>query len=633
MKTKFTKTYIKRAFILLMVIYALNLINLRAAFEDIEIGAKAASMAGAFVAQSDDLTCLFYNPAGLVRLERPQIYASYEKKYWGLTDNSNIGEQIAAFGMPFNFGNFGVAWHMLSLANLYSESIIKFGYARKIKKSLYGGLSVSSLQVKYGETEYTKLNPVFANGYSKSALSVDVGIIYSGYLLDVGISALNINSPDIGLKHENKVPMKINTGVTLKQGILNVNLAGVIIEDSYRFKTGIETWLYKRNVSLRGGLNVGTPKYRNAALGLGYKDSRYEIDYAFTYPLSGIANIYGSHQVSFIYRFGEEKKEKKELEFTWKDLIKLARGDMAIEKDEAKKEQKKVKKKNIKVDVITPNIIASAQELLIAAKEDFKKGQYIEGHQKAVEAKNLLPDDKEINEWLKKGTIIAGVGTHAKSRDKKDVLIRKAVDAYMKGNSKTSINSIRYARQLYKGSQDVTKLVSIIEKEFSELAESENLLPGINLVDQKLQQALELIYGQKYVAAVSVCMEVTELEPKNILALMRMGSAYWAMGHTNKAKNVWKKALKYDPNNAQLMEFLKMKKPGGKSTVKKKPQPKKADDRMVKEYENGINYYKRVKKYGAGNDTLKSILLRMIDKFKDSGIDISFLYQELNKYK
>jgi len=39
--------------------------------------------------------------------------------------------------------------------------------------------------------------------------------------------------------------------------------------------------------------------------------------------------------------------------------------------------------------------------------------------------------------------------------------------------------------------------------------------------------------------------------------LMRLGSAYWAMGDFDKAKSVWREALRYDPRNVQIREFLR----------------------------------------------------------------------------
>ncbi len=617
---------IAKTLFLLMLLYVLSPENLSASFEDIEIGARATSLAGSFVSQADDMSGIFYNPAGMARLKRHEIFSSYGRKYWGLTDNSIIDKQVVGYGMPFKFGTIGIAGHMLKLDSLYREDMIKLGYSRKIKKKYYGGLNLSLYRIGYGETNYTRINPVFDNGYSKTAFGVDLGFIYTGYVYDLGLSVLNINSPDVGLKYENKVPLRVNTGVTMKWRVLNLNFTGVYSPGMVKLKAGIETWLYKRLVSLRGGLNVGTLKYRNAAIGFGYKVNHYEVDYAFTYPLSGLSDTYGSHQLSFTYRFGREEEEKA---FTWKDLIELARAG-EYRKEELKEEIAAEEEKK----VITPEEIAQAQDYVIKAKEDFEKGLYDAGMEKIYKAKAVMPDDQEVTDLMKKGSVIIPVIARVDGRSKKSRLLRKGIKGFIYGNAKTSLNSIRYASQLWPRDKAITSLRTVVEREFSDLAESEQMVPGINLTDLKLQQALELIYGQKYVAAVSLCMEVIDIEPNNVLALMRMGSSYWAMGRTEKAKKVWMQALEYDPDNEQLLEFLKMKKkPSRPAVKKKKAKPRKADENTMKEYSNGVNYYKRVKRYGASKDTLKSILMRMVDKFEDKGVDISFIKKELKQYK
>jgi tetratricopeptide (TPR) repeat protein len=38
--------------------------------------------------------------------------------------------------------------------------------------------------------------------------------------------------------------------------------------------------------------------------------------------------------------------------------------------------------------------------------------------------------------------------------------------------------------------------------------------------------------------------------------LTRLGSAYFAMNERDKAKQIWTKALQYDPNNDVLKKFL-----------------------------------------------------------------------------
>ena len=157
----------------------------------------------------------------------------------------------------------------------------------------------------------------------------------------------------------------------------------------YRIKTGLETWLYGRALSLRGGVNAGSLKYRNAAVGLGYRKDRYEFDYAFTYPLSGISETYGSHQLSFIFRWG---KVEEPAGFTWKELIAVAKGE-ELERRPREGE-------------LSPEKIAEAQELAIVAKADFSEGLYKAGLEKLTEAQKILRDDKEIAGLMKRLGVI-----------------------------------------------------------------------------------------------------------------------------------------------------------------------------------------------------------------------------------
>jgi nucleoid-associated protein YgaU len=85
---------------------------------------------------------------------------------------------------------------------------------------------------------------------------------------------------------------------------------------------------------------------------------------------------------------------------------------------------------------------------------------------------------------------------------------------------------------------------------------SEMLDAKLNLIDQKLQKALEKIYGGEYLVAAKECQEVLDLEPDNALALTRLGSVYYAMGQVKQARVYWKQALEVDATNDVLKSFL-----------------------------------------------------------------------------
>ena len=56
-------------------------------FEKIGVGARAAGMGGAFSALADDITSLYWNPAGVARLKGITVGASYTKWFADVTHN------------------------------------------------------------------------------------------------------------------------------------------------------------------------------------------------------------------------------------------------------------------------------------------------------------------------------------------------------------------------------------------------------------------------------------------------------------------------------------------------------------------------------------------------------------------
>ena len=102
------KTARRVRFKLLLAVFALVFCSCRyviSSFEDIEAGARASSLAGAFVSRADDTSGIFYNPAGrfylidLARAFKPkvfmnrfkvkdlaQLYYSAPRKYFSYTD-------------------------------------------------------------------------------------------------------------------------------------------------------------------------------------------------------------------------------------------------------------------------------------------------------------------------------------------------------------------------------------------------------------------------------------------------------------------------------------------------------------------------------------------------------------------
>jgi hypothetical protein len=79
-----------------------------AAFLKIEAGARAIGMGSAFTAMADDASALFWNPAGIARLQRPQLLAMHSE--WV----AEMNHGFMGYGHPFGQNAVGIAFSYLA---------------------------------------------------------------------------------------------------------------------------------------------------------------------------------------------------------------------------------------------------------------------------------------------------------------------------------------------------------------------------------------------------------------------------------------------------------------------------------------------------------------------------------------
>ncbi len=91
-----------------------------AGFLNIDVGAKAVGMGGAFVSIADDITALYWNPAGLARLSQAQAMFNYSTWIADLSFNNT------AIAFPLgNWGVLGVQATFLSVPDMERTTILE----------------------------------------------------------------------------------------------------------------------------------------------------------------------------------------------------------------------------------------------------------------------------------------------------------------------------------------------------------------------------------------------------------------------------------------------------------------------------------------------------------------------------
>jgi len=623
-----------------------------ASFEFTEIGPRSAAMGGAGVSRNPHVTGMFYNPAHLADMTRSEAFTSYENLYMGLTDGSRITRQVIAVGLGVRkgarWGRIGIAMHELSLAGFYSERTIAVGYGRG-KGRFKWGVNVRRMSVTYGSDDFTELNPVLKAGNTASAMGLDAGILYRNAeaTRQIGFSLIHANSPDVGIKHSNPVDRGVNLGVSMLRATWNWHNQVLQTGSDLRFKSGFERMLTKKMV-MRAGFNLGSRDYRNFSMGFGYKGTRVHVDYAMILPMSGIPGIMGHHQVGLTWRFGPEggksAAEKAEEGDAGAALISTAsqRGTVPA----------------IVLEMARKDADALVEEAVVLIED----GDYEEALKTLHKANELPIEDPRYQLMEGRASAVVRMAPDTDRDDERGRLVRRGAEALMLGDGKTAIESLLYASQKWPDVDELRDMRDLAMEQYPAQGSAIKPIEGLTLVDQKLEEALSLIYDGQYTAAVKLCEEVLELETNNVLALVRQGSAYYALGRRETAQAVWKRALELDPGNKDVQQFLNRKEgapvrpaaaparsaapktppvpvaapkagPAPSAAPKTKPVPaKKASAEVQAQYKEQKEYYERLQRMGVNKDMLKLVLQRMIRRFEGTGVDMTFLRDEEKKY-
>ncbi len=197
-----------------------------------------------------------------------------------------------------------------------------------------------------------------------------------------------------------------------------------------------------------------------------------------------------------------------------------------------------------------------SQTLFQQAFEDVQKGNFKQAQEAFSEAERLNSSDKTITELRQKMDGVAAILPVAPPAESAaGDLVRKGVTQFLQNEPSKALNFLLYAQQKNPDDKSFPQLVDLVKRTFPNES-SEILDARLNLIDQKLQKALEKIYSGEYLIAAKECQEVLDLEPQNPLALTRLGSVYYAMGQVKQAREYWKQALVQDPNNDVLKSFM-----------------------------------------------------------------------------
>jgi hypothetical protein len=482
---------------------------------DFGAGARPLAMGGSYSAVARDATAVYYNPAGL-----------------GLMPAKNLTLMHAALYDGATYDYFGYAQNFAKLPGAWGGQLMRLNVAGIEGRDSF---NVRTSNVVYTETAFSAgagLNGIFypglsvglsakvlnrsLSGESDNLLGFDAGLQYGpfyGDRLHLSFVAQNVGTFSTG-DTSDRLPFKAKAGAAyLLAG--SVMLAADVSSDG-TLRLGTEYVMGPG--ALRAGYGAG-----EVSLGAGVKFLKaYSLDLAMTRSQDlGVSN-----RISVGYLFGGRAAAK-------------------------------------------PRAEVYAKDFLVQAEEDLKSGAWLNAYNSiamAMGTNTALQKGIWGERHLRLGGLIKGL----KLREMPDR------ENNFKGTAPSAAEAGRAAREYVEGQtvrsmllahsaagyepnnafyQDLLKVLAGLN---SREVVKDEILPRTMLVNAKLEKASAAFYVQDFKRAVKECSEVLMLEENNAGAWKKIGSAYYALGDTAKARNAYQKVLELNPQDTAVLKFMNL---------------------------------------------------------------------------
>ena len=265
-------------------------IFLSANFIGMNNGARALGMGNAFVALSDEATAIFYNPAGLARINQFHLIAS-RQDFYGLSDLYN---DMVAISFPTPLFRTGVAVQKINLVDTYSEQIFYLSVASIIR--------LKDIPIRFGTSlkyESAKVKN-YDNAETPANFDLDLGILIDlSENIFLGYSTKHLFEPKFKfISDSDKLEQKHLAGICYKWRNSVNFLADYIWGNSdSQWNLGSEIWFHDVFAARLGMIN------EKLTAGFGVKTKNWSADGA----VLAHEQLGSTYRISLGLKFGGEK--------------------------------------------------------------------------------------------------------------------------------------------------------------------------------------------------------------------------------------------------------------------------------------------------------------------------------------
>lgn len=277
--------------IILIIALVLPVLLLNAVFDDYQPSARARALGNAYTGVSDDVSALFYNPAGLTGVST-EIQLGFSNLY-----NQKFSEFktfAASTKLPKAYGTLGFGLRAYDVdfedTSLMSEQIYTLAHAVNLVSDIHSTISFGYC-INLHQLSFESDDPDMAVGVDLSAMAV----LHQRTRFGFNIS--NINNPKMGDTNQNELPRKMAMGIayTPYEGVVTSLEMKKDFAKETEFMAGVESKVFEA-LSLRAGVHQNPATW---SAGARFSLSGINLDYAYTHHTV----LPGTHYLNVGYTF------------------------------------------------------------------------------------------------------------------------------------------------------------------------------------------------------------------------------------------------------------------------------------------------------------------------------------------